>query len=284
MTREQLEEQAECNRAAVAGTLDELKKRLSPGEIVDEVLAYMQGGGNDFINNLGKQVTDNPMPVTLIGAGLAWFLFSKNAVAANAPVPRAYPGNGSAYPRGSAFANSYPASGASYPSDGSYPGNAGSYARSAASDIGDAANSAMNKAGDMASSAAEGVSDAAHAVGDAASRAANAVGGAANAVGDAASNAYHQAAGAASSAYHQAADAASGAYNQAADHLAMARDSAIQVEQKAMAAAKQTMDFMQEQPLILAGIGLALGAAIGAALPSTQLEDDLLGETSDELE
>ena len=40
MTREQLEQQAERNRAAVANTLEELKERLTPGQIVDEILAY----------------------------------------------------------------------------------------------------------------------------------------------------------------------------------------------------------------------------------------------------
>ncbi len=37
---------------------------------------------------------------------------------------------------------------------------------------------------------------------------------------------------------------------------------------------------IEEQPLILAAVGVALGAAIGAALPNTQAEDSLMGETS----
>ena len=35
---------------------------------------------------------------------------------------------------------------------------------------------------------------------------------------------------------------------------------------------------LQEQPLALAAIGIALGAAIGAALPSTERENQLLGK------
>ena len=43
------------------------------------------------------------------------------------------------------------------------------------------------------------------------------------------------------------------------------------------------MEFCKEQPLVLAGIGLALGAVFGAALPGTRTEDELMGETSDQL-
>ena len=37
----------------------------------------------------------------------------------------------------------------------------------------------------------------------------------------------------------------------------------------------------EEQPLIVAVAGIALGAILAAALPRTKVEDDLMGETSD---
>jgi hypothetical protein len=43
------------------------------------------------------------------------------------------------------------------------------------------------------------------------------------------------------------------------------------------------MDFCRDQPLVLAGIGLAVGAAIGAMLPRTEAEDQFMGDASDEL-
>lgn len=42
-------------------------------------------------------------------------------------------------------------------------------------------------------------------------------------------------------------------------------------------------DTLREQPLTLVGAGLALGALLGAGLPSTRREDELMGETRDEL-
>src|SRR5262249_22808584 len=43
------------------------------------------------------------------------------------------------------------------------------------------------------------------------------------------------------------------------------------------------MAFCKEQPLVLVGLGVALGAAIGATLPRSDTEDELMGETSDEI-
>ncbi|WP_263264248.1 DUF3618 domain-containing protein [Pseudomonas sp. RIT-PI-S] len=40
---------------------------------------------------------------------------------------------------------------------------------------------------------------------------------------------------------------------------------------------------LQEQPLVLAAVGLALGAAFGAALPSTRQENRLIGKASDNI-
>ncbi len=41
-------------------------------------------------------------------------------------------------------------------------------------------------------------------------------------------------------------------------------------------------NIMEEQPLIIGALGIALGACIGAALPTTQQEDRLLGSVSDQ--
>jgi hypothetical protein len=44
---------------------------------------------------------------------------------------------------------------------------------------------------------------------------------------------------------------------------------------------KTLVGFCREQPLVLAGVGLALGAVLGAILPSTETEGRLMGEASD---
>lgn len=40
--------------------------------------------------------------------------------------------------------------------------------------------------------------------------------------------------------------------------------------------------FYREQPLLAGSLGIAIGAALGALIPSTDIEDDMLGEASDQ--
>jgi ElaB/YqjD/DUF883 family membrane-anchored ribosome-binding protein len=41
------------------------------------------------------------------------------------------------------------------------------------------------------------------------------------------------------------------------------------------------LDFCREQPMVVAGLGLAMGAIVGALLPSSETEDRLMGDVSD---
>src|SRR4249920_1073077 len=70
---QQLERETEQTRARLAETLEELKT-MTPGRVLDEVLDYAKEGGGDLMRGLGRQVTDNPIPAVLIGAGLMWMM------------------------------------------------------------------------------------------------------------------------------------------------------------------------------------------------------------------
>src|SRR3954464_8651015 len=70
---EQLERETERTRAEISATLDELRARLSPGQVLDQLLDYASdSSGGTFYRNLQQQVVPNPLPVTLVGLGLAW--------------------------------------------------------------------------------------------------------------------------------------------------------------------------------------------------------------------
>lgn len=78
------ERDAEQGREQLAETLDELRlavsHNLSTAGLVDRIAEYARGsGGADFIRNLGQQVRDNPLPVTLVGAGVAWLALSSKS-------------------------------------------------------------------------------------------------------------------------------------------------------------------------------------------------------------
>lgn len=63
-------------RAKIDETIDEIQKRLSPGQLIDEVLRHGRGAGSDVVSSLGRTLTANPLPTALIGVGLLWLLLS----------------------------------------------------------------------------------------------------------------------------------------------------------------------------------------------------------------
>lgn len=56
-------------------TLVAIEHRLTPGQLVDQGLDYLRhSGANDFVQNLGGAAKQNPLPVALVGIGLAWLM------------------------------------------------------------------------------------------------------------------------------------------------------------------------------------------------------------------
>jgi ElaB/YqjD/DUF883 family membrane-anchored ribosome-binding protein len=216
---EQLERETEQERARIAETLEELRARITPGRVVDQLVDYASdSSGGMFFRNLRRQAVDNPIPVALVSTGLAWLALSGRR----------------------------------------------DQARSAAADLArrgkDAARETADAAADKASSGYAAASELGK---DATSRAQAAAQSAMDAVGENASATY---------------DAAADRARRAGDKL---QESASQMRGKVAATSRNIMDFVYEQPLVLVGLGVAIGAAIGAASPSTAAERELMGETSD---
>lgn len=77
-------------RSAMDDTLDELGERLNPRNLLDDIIHVFQSprtqgtakrAGNaagDFATNLSRQVRENPVGATLVGAGLAWLAFGSS--------------------------------------------------------------------------------------------------------------------------------------------------------------------------------------------------------------
>jgi hypothetical protein len=74
---EQLERQAEDTRLRLLATLEELRGRVTPGAVIDQVIDYARRGPpGEFFRNLGREAQENPMPLVLIGIGIAWLAVS----------------------------------------------------------------------------------------------------------------------------------------------------------------------------------------------------------------
>lgn len=73
---DKIEQDINRSRSALNDTIERLGGKLSPGQIVDEVLGVAQGQFGKFTTNVGKQVRDNPIPLLLIGAGVGMYLLN----------------------------------------------------------------------------------------------------------------------------------------------------------------------------------------------------------------
>lgn len=73
----QLEREAEQTRAELAATLEELRSRISPGQLLDQTLDFArESNAGEFVRNLGRDARDNPLPLALIGTGIAWLMLA----------------------------------------------------------------------------------------------------------------------------------------------------------------------------------------------------------------
>src|SRR6516164_2393101 len=72
-----LEREAEETRWQLSGTLEELRGRMTPGRVVDQVIDYTRDSpAADFLSNLGREVRENPMPLVVVGIGILWLLLA----------------------------------------------------------------------------------------------------------------------------------------------------------------------------------------------------------------
>src|SRR5688500_3520740 len=126
----------ERTRHDMDSTLTAIEHRLTPGQLFDQGVEYLRNsGGHEFVQNLGTQAKNNPMPIALVGIGLAWLMASgKNP-------PARY----------------------SYSSSGPSLGERAGEMRDKASGL---ASSMSDRASGMASSTKSKISDTTHAVGD----------------------------------------------------------------------------------------------------------------------
>jgi len=299
---DRLAREAEERRSHLDTTLDQLKDRFSPGQIVDEVAGYLRNGqGAEMVGNLNRQVRDNPLALGLIGAGAAWLLLGQGVRETGSrylasddrdrrtdnrgwSTDRDWSDRGSARrdwstdrweddDRDNRFEGAGPVSAGSTRgvTSGPYPGGSQGKPGTGVSDKG---------IGDRLSAAGSSVSAGVSGVGDSLSSAGSAVGDAARSAGDRISSAASSASDSASRYAHDARDAA---YQAGRAGYRGASYAGERFSEYGRRAQRGFLDTLQEEPLILGAVAVAIGAAIGAALPSTRTEDEWLGETRDRL-
>lgn len=260
----QLEQEAEQTRSELARRLDELRERITPGQLVDQAVDYAKDTtGGEFFRNLSRQVAANPLPVALIGAGIGWLALAKgNSGAAGGRVTSGF-GRASDEAQASAVAR-----------------GAGERVSEWSAQAGDRANEAASQAADIAGTLGDGVSAASD-------RAKSTMADAGAAVGEGAASAYGSMKSSATDAANRAGNAAADAYDRFADTAGRTgsaiAQSASGAREKIASFGTDALAFCKDQPLVVAGLGLVLGAVLGTIIPSTDAEDRLMGDASDRI-
>ncbi len=206
MTRpsEEIEREVEAARGDLDRTVDALKDKMSPGQLIDELTRGLKGGsGGEMLNTLGVQARENPMALAMIGAGVAWLMMGRSD------------GGGSTEP--SPYRTPDSASFAPAPQ----PNDAGGL-NATAGRLGEKVSDAVGAAKDGLTDKAEHAVDSLHQIGGKATAAGQDV-------------------------------------------------------------ARSFEAMLQKEPLIVGALGLAVGVALGAALPATGAEDRTFGAARDDL-
>jgi hypothetical protein len=83
---QEIQAEIERTRRQMDGTLNAIEHRLTPGQLYDQGMQYLRNnGGTEFFSNLGEQAKRNPMPVALVGIGLAWLMATQKTGASPGP-------------------------------------------------------------------------------------------------------------------------------------------------------------------------------------------------------
>jgi hypothetical protein len=205
-TSADVEADVEASRNALDRDVEALKQKMTPGQLFDEATRMMGAGGQEIGLKFLEQAKANPMPLAVMGLGLAWLMSSNGSSASDrgaSSEPRSFSG----------------------PSAGGLP--------AAAHQLGD-------KAGDLIADTKEKLGEAGH----------------------------------------SAIDRTRSAADSLASAASTTRDTAGQAAQQVQ---RTVANALSAEPLLLAGLGLVVGAAIGAALPTTEAESHLLGESRDKV-
>jgi ElaB/YqjD/DUF883 family membrane-anchored ribosome-binding protein len=247
--REQFHEAKQIVRDATIGRVENMVQQAS-----DTV--------NDTRNSIGDTIRQNPIPAALVGIGLGWLFMNRSS---NKPVR--YSGRGSV--RGSqayddrggyGYTSRTYDNGVRY-DDRRYYDDARYYDQRGAGSPG-----MIQQGRDMAGNVASNVT------GTASSVASN--------VADTASNVASNVADTASNVASNVADTASNLANRAQETASNVVD---QAQYQAQRVEDRFQQSLHSNPLAVGAIAIALGTAVGLALPQTERENQLMGEARDNL-
>ena len=290
-TRAGLTDTVEQLRTRVVETASDIRQRISPDAVKAEVSDYIKSRGERLMNDVTAAARRNPMQAVAVGASVAYSLLR---LARTIPLPVLMVGAGLFF-AGSKTGQSATRKAGEMASDIS--DEVGRRARDFGNQVGESASAAKAYASDQldrASAAVPGgttaqVSRAAHEAGATLAsnsqklqeKAAFSVSDVSTALRD---EGTRTASSAAATVEDIASDVTSVGQRATGTTTAAGQDAARAIGDKATdlteRAGKAIFETIEENPLLVAGVGLLVGGLIASALPRSDIEDDLVGYSS----
>jgi hypothetical protein len=291
-TRAGLTQTVEQLRSSVAKTASDLRQRISPEAIKAEVSGYVRSRGERLIEDITSAARRNPIQAVAVGASVAYPLLR---LARAIPLPVLMVGAGLFF-AGSKTGQSVTQKASDLASDLS------DEVRRRSHDLSDQVGASINTAKDLAADAVGQANEAIVGGADQLRQTASATDelgtrtdglrANANAAQDALISRTRDlrdgVAGVVAAATDGAQNLATGASAAVRSVTASTRDSALdaarglrdQVTDVSDRAGKTLFETVEQNPLLVAGIGLLIGGLIASALPRSDIEDGLVGDAS----
>lgn len=253
----EIEREIAEDRRRIENKLDAIQQRMSPGQLVDEVISYAKSsGGGEYAANLSAAVKNNPVPMALVGVGLAWLMAGPKTNVASYAKPDDHD-----YPLATIQGDVRRSGPVTVDGENRYShftDSAGSRYKALTDATGRRAGHFMDESGKTFRGFA-----------------------------DASGRQYHDLRDEAGKLFDEASGWISSTWQDLTRSAGRTGDTVSQAGRSAMDTGAQLNDAIlkhfRDQPLVGGALAFAVGAAIGAALPHTKAEDETLGSASDEV-
>lgn len=256
-------------RAQMSDTMNDLQQKFSVDAIVSDLGDMIRSQGGDLGRSIRDTVGRNPAAAVLVGVGLAWLFLGQNSGPATKAAGR-QSGQASGG-RNRLVSQPWESEAVRDLSDDGQ----GRYGEGQLSNDYRQDRGAKGWAGKHT-----GPDDAAHGMLGTIRTAATKVG---DAVSDAAGSMGHTASDLTERLSHGLEDLS----EEAKSRVLAARRAAHEARQSSQAAlnrgSRAASGFFEDQPLVVGALAVAVGAAIAGLLPHSRIEDDIMGDSSDQL-
>lgn len=267
---DQIERDIAVERSQMSDTINDLQKKFSVDGIVGDLGDMFRNQGGDLGRAVTQTVGRNPMAVALVGVGLAWLFVGSGRNRSAETGDGRWDESGDGSDGRSGYGSPEERSATAYSHDNGLTPELDDYWYGSDESRHDRRRRHRgSKGGNRKTGLLETIKDGTGAVGDSISGAADNLGQAASGLTERMSHGLEHLS------------------DEARTRVLAARRAAHDARRASAAAVRKgvraSSNFFEDQPLVVGALALAIGAAMGGALPHSKIEDDTLGDSSDRL-